>query len=44
MKRHEIWAIENEIEKGETLLRNLRETIINGKFIPQRNGKQIIIN
>jgi len=39
MKRHEIWEIENEIEKGETLLRNLREAIINGKFISNRNEK-----
>lgn len=42
MKRHEIWEIENEIEKGETLLRNLRETLINGKFISQRNGNGLI--
>ncbi|ORX78620.1 hypothetical protein BCR32DRAFT_294951 [Anaeromyces robustus] len=35
LKRHEIWAIENEIEKGETLLQNLRDTLINGKYIPK---------
>ncbi|ORX59312.1 hypothetical protein BCR36DRAFT_401859 [Piromyces finnis] len=36
MKRHEIWAIENELEKGEVLLQNLKEAILNGKFTQKR--------
>jgi len=41
MKRHEMWAIENEIDKGEALLQNLKEAILNGKFTP-KTGKYYI--
>ncbi|OUM60915.1 hypothetical protein PIROE2DRAFT_13206 [Piromyces sp. E2] len=41
MKRHEMWAIENEIDKGEALLQNLKEAILNGKFSPKTIKEEI---
>jgi len=41
LKRREIWAIENEIEKGETVLQNLRDALLNGKYVPNK-GKFLL--
>ena len=43
MKRHEIFAIENEIEKGEALLQNLRDALLNSKNIPKKGKYTIFI-